>query len=66
MLFNLSQQTRIRICTALLLQLTGLGIVPFFVENVSVLQLSALRLVRAVSYSLHLVLFTALQIYIYI
>ena len=34
-----------------LLQLTGLGIVPFFVENVSVLQLSALRLVRSVGHS---------------
>ena len=30
-------------------QLSSLGICPFFVENVSSLQLSALRLVRAVS-----------------
>ncbi|XP_064386068.1 nipped-B-like protein isoform X2 [Halichondria panicea] len=33
---------------ATILNLTGLGIVPFFVENVSVLQLSALRLVRSI------------------
>ena len=30
-------------------QVSSLGIAPFFVENISVLQLSAVRLVRAVS-----------------
>ena len=32
------------------LQVSSLGVTPFFVENVSALQLSALRLVTAVSY----------------
>ena len=32
----------------IIVQLSTLGIVPFFVENVNLLQLGALRLVRAV------------------
>lgn len=37
---------------SLLPQLSSLGTFPFFVENINLLQLSALRLVRAVSDSL--------------